>query len=181
MSKYQFVLDQLGLQSLRPRVYQVDDDETAAHPFEEPDLSILGTPVFSRVSLADSKDATKNIVLDAALVDLSMDKNIVSTPVTGKKGTFKEYVADGDYSITIKGVIFSKDDSYPLEEMNKLIAVCQSPNSLKVSSEFLSLFKIYNLVIKNYSLGQSEKQGYLNIQPFTLTCMSDQPVALRLK
>ena len=181
MSKYQFVLDQLGLQSLKPKVYQVEEEKIQENPFLETDLSILGTPVFSRLSLTDTERSDNSIVLDTALIDLNMNKNIVTTPISGKKGTFKEFVSEGDYSITIKGVLFSKDEGYPLKEVNRLVSICQSKKSLKASSEFLSLFKIYNLVIQSYSIGQSEKQGFLNIQPFTLNCISDEPLELSLR
>ncbi|BDD07517.1 DUF6046 domain-containing protein [Aureibacter tunicatorum] len=181
MSKYQFVLDQLGLKSIQPKIYRSETDIIDDHLFSENRVSLLGTPVFSSVTISDFENSNNTIVLDAALIDLNAEKNISMTPIQGRKGTFKEFISEGDYGITIKGVIFGKNRDYPLKEVKKLIHLCQSHNSVRVSSEFLALFKIFSMVIKSYSLGQSEKQGFLNIQPFSLHCVSDEPVELSLK
>jgi hypothetical protein len=45
------------------------------------------------------------ITVDGVQIDVivSMKKNIVMTPVQGKNGSFKEYISDGDFEVTISG------------------------------------------------------------------------------
>ncbi|BDD07495.1 DUF6046 domain-containing protein [Aureibacter tunicatorum] len=179
MSKYQIVLDQLGLKGLKPKAFNFDADQVVDQVFTENEVSMLGTPVFSRLIITDKSGTGISMSLDTVVIDITGNNNIAQTPILGKSGTFKEFLSEGDFSVTIKGAIINeKDNTYPTKEVSELISLCQAKNSLDVSSPFLSLFKIYNLVVNSYEIRQSDKQGYTNIQTFSMTCTSDKPVEL---
>ena len=149
---------------------------------------LLGTPVysdilFSKGSYINSQGKTieyDELRLYDVLMIVSMKKNIVMTPVQGKIGSFKEYISDGDFEVSISGRLTQKDMyKYPRDLMNKLINICKVQDSISVVSRFLQRFSIYNIVIESYDLPQTE--GSHTIQEFQLRCISDEPVELILR
>ena len=53
------------------------------------------------------------------------------------------------------------------------------PKDLQVESEILEWLGIYRMVVESWSLPVLE--GYPNVQPFTITAISDQPIELRIR
>lgn len=155
----------------------------------QPPMSILGTPVFSDLKLTSTRhidfalgpeDVSETVHLLWALVEVQQNKNIVKTKVQGRDGEVKEYISDGDYSITIRGAFadtFKK--SYPKDAVKKLIRMCKVKEALKVTSEYLLMFDVHQLVIESFRFSQEE--GKQNIQKFELHCSSDEPLILKKK
>lgn len=181
----QFLLAQFGLGNVRAVEY-VPNNESLTQRAGEYDLepafieesnkvSYLGTPVFGEVILK-SEEQGLEIELQTVLSDVAMTKNIVKTTMQGVDGTIKEYISDGDYEISIRGMLVSEENAYPQEATNTLHQLCLVKNELVVESEFLQLFGIYNLVIESYSFPQQE--GFRNIQLFELSAISDKPIEL---
>ena len=111
------------------------------------------------------------------LIDINQEKNIVSTAVAGKDGTFNEYVSDGNYNINLEGrLVFNfnlnlssasnvvqnpaeytkklKDwakngfiDNYPEADTKSLIQILKLPVSLDVESRLLNLFGIGKIIV----------------------------------
>lgn len=139
-------------------------------------LSYLGTPVFADLWLKEDEQ-DEGLLIDAVLFDVSMQKVIVKTEIPGRKGSVKEYISDGDYAVSIRGMLVSSSpSSYPNDEVKELLRLIQLPQAIVAVSPFLQLFGIYELVVENYSLPQLE--GYQNVQPFQLDCISDVPIQL---
>jgi len=81
--------------------------------------SWLGTPIFADLRFPDDE-----LILESVLIEVRQTKNIQRTPVQGRNGTVKEYIADGDYDITIRGVITTpRINSYPLDEVRALVSI----------------------------------------------------------
>jgi hypothetical protein len=119
----------------------------------------------------------RGIDLGTVLLEVGMSKNIVTTSLNGRNGTVKEYIADGDFAIKIQGALVNPTGTaYPIDQVKLLMAILKAPVALKVTSDFLGLFPVYNLVIENYNLPQRE--GFTNTQFFELQCLSDNPVEL---
>lgn len=137
-------------------------------------LSYLGTPVFSDLILK-ADDQSTGLQIDTVLFDVSMSKNIVKTSIPGRNGTVKEYVNDGDYSISIRGILVSSVE-YPIDEVNELTVLLKEKKALIAISPFLQLFGIYEIVVESYRIPQIE--GFQNMQPFELECVSDVPIEL---
>lgn len=168
----------------------------AANPQEfpkqsyDPDPSIkqsfLGTPVWSNLVIPAGTYETlegdvidfEGITIDSVLLAVSQSKNIVKTPTVGKNGTVKEYISDGDYMISIGGVLVGERiDVYPEQEFANLVELLKAPVSIKVESEFLAFFGITEIAIESYDTPQTK--GFRNMQLFNISALSDEPIELR--
>lgn len=139
-------------------------------------LSVLGTPVFTDLWLKEN-DSDAGLRIDTVLMDISQQRNIVTTAIQGRNGTVKEYISDGDYQITVRGILVEAGPyDYPAEQVRELLRLCRVQAAVQAVSPFLQLFQIYDVVITDYRLPQLE--GYQNLQPFELTCISDTPIEL---
>jgi Domain of unknown function (DUF6046) len=117
-----------------------------------------------------------SLELGTVLVDVQMTKNIITTAINGMNGTVKEYIADGDYEVSLRGALVNAGFDYPRDLVKKFLDLVKAKVSLKVTSEYLGLFPIHNLVVKSYSMPQVE--GQCNTQLFEISALSDNPVEL---
>jgi hypothetical protein len=156
-------------------------------------ISYLGTPVFSNLIFEpdpvlnttgtftdiDGIDQTfEGLRIDTVLFQIGRSKNIVKTSVQGKNGTVKEYTSDGDFQISVNGAIVSENpNKYPAADVKKFIKLMSIPESIGVTSEFLSHFGITDVVVESY--GMTQNSGFLNVQPFAITLLSDTPIELQ--
>lgn len=137
--------------------------------------SWLGTPVWSSLTLRTS-DNTASFYFDCVLLIVSQTKNIVTTAVTGRNGTFKEYISDGDYNVTIRAIVAGRGEYYPESDVQDLIDVLKKGESLIAVSDYLRMFGIHNLVVQGYNLPQNEQ--FMNVQNVEITALSDEPIEL---
>lgn len=191
-------LNNLVGQAAKTKIYQSSlkniISDTPSH------ISYLGTPVYDSVTIGDLDDRNKNkyfdllgneisfspIRFDDVLLDVSLVKNIVSTPIQGRNNTIKQYISDGDFNIMITGRISGKWDGqswnmngqyYPEFELKILADICKAGYSLPIESKFLNnIFSVDKIVISDYKMTQIEGGRYS--QSFELNCMSDEDVIL---
>lgn len=141
--------------------------------------SWLGTPIFADVVLM-GPDSGITLALETVLIEVKNKRNIIKTPVQGLTGTFKEFINNGDYSITIRGGLFNINPfKYPKEAMTNLVKLCNAEKELHVQSDFLNLFDVYDLVIEDSRFIQ--RAGNQSNQLFELKCVSDKPVELKME
>jgi len=188
--KYNFVLSSFGLQYLRPLFFTVpifQNDESRGDRGQEYSIlqynqgvkikdSTLGTPVFDNVVLADNlQNPSLRIELDVVLIDAELPKIIKKTQVMGRNGRIKEYIADDDWKINIKGAVFSDTkDAYPEEKIRILKNLARLSSEIEVASIFMNdLLGVDTLVIESFGLAQ--RSGMMNAQAFQLKCSSDLP------
>jgi len=160
-------------------------------PFSEDDeekKSLLNTPIYDSLVFGNIEGANtyldldgiekefKPLTIDLAIITISQSKNIVSTAIQGRNGTVKEFISDGDYQISINGLIWINDNIYPEEEVQKFVNIMKVPQAIKIYSNFINLFGISELVITSYDVPQLE--GMRNQQPFTITAISDEYINL---
>lgn len=137
------------------------------------------------------------------IIEVNQTKNIITTPIQGRDGTVKEFISRGDYMITLSGIITGKmnqetgtvlsiGNRYPEDDVTKLITICEVPDSLSVTSTFLSMFlrngvqgpnsgnenviPDTRVVITDYSIPQ--QIGVRDHQIFTINMLSDTPINL---
>lgn len=182
MANPTFILTQFGLEAANVAFRNVDS-EYADDPVG---VSQLGTPVVDNLIFkAGSYEADgvtvnyEEVRIDAVVMVVDQSKNIVTTQVQGRAGTVKEYISEGDFTVSIKGVITSlSSKQYPRDEVLNLVEICKAPVAVSVASKFLTLFGIADVVITNYNFYQ--KQGNENSQNFQIECLSDTPIELQL-
>ncbi|MCP4503693.1 MAG: hypothetical protein GY822_27510 [Deltaproteobacteria bacterium] len=184
------ILGSFGLQALKTKFYNIDDPERDA-PVA---TSYLGTPVFSNLFFGEDEETGGSyrslegeqidwepIEINTVLFSVNQQKNIVRTPIQGRNGTVKEYISDGDFDITIRGLIVSPDaETYPKEDVLKLVKILKVQDNLPIASRFLNeYFDITNIVVASYSLPENE--GFQNVQAFEINAYSDEPVEISIK
>lgn len=146
--------------------------------------SKLGTPLYATLTIKagsyDTRTDTitfEEVILENALVDVSMSKNIVKTSIQGRKGTVKEYVSLGDYVVNISGSIISDNQKeYPEIEVKALEKAMIAPIALDVICEPLNRLGIYQLVVESYNF--PTKQGFIGTQVYSISAVSDMPIEL---
>ncbi|MPM83762.1 hypothetical protein SDC9_130831 [bioreactor metagenome] len=201
MRDYSFALKTLGMQGVRTLVYRptgkplevndsglvvpessdtIDDFSSRMDTGGSGVLTtFFGTPVWANVILK-TQDNLFEINLDTVLCDVSLPKHIIKTSITNRPGTFKEHIADGDYSIHMRGLLVEHSMyNYPRAQMTTLLQIIKRGEPIKVISEYLNLYGILNIVIESSSFTQ--KQGFQNVQPYDLTCLSDIDYSLIIK
>lgn len=191
-------------QFLKPRFFKIDEDKMAIEQGGNPQkgsfsttvsgydkTSWLGTPVFdlfkiTPFSYVNEEGKTINIAADTdfetVLMEVTQTKNIITTAVQGRNGTVKEYISDGDYQISINGVITSKYNNVaPFESdanyVNQIIECMRANIAIPVSSNFLQMFNIHSIVVLDYKLNQIE--GARNTIGFSMNCISDTPFEIK--
>lgn len=190
----EFVIKGFGLEAFRKAIYakglgtglpmrDIDHEDQDAEistrwdngADDEEVLSYLGTPVFTELTLFESEEL--NLQLQTVLLEVSQEKNIITTSVQGRNGTVKEYISDGDFRVIIRGALVGQDPYlYPEDQVRRLKDLCKLQKSIEVTSPLLQLFEIYNLVIQSYNFPQ--KEGFQNVQLFELSTLSDAPLEL---
>tara|TARA_R110000868_G_scaffold38092_2_gene133841 strand:+ start:2921 stop:3532 length:612 start_codon:yes stop_codon:yes gene_type:complete len=193
ISRADIILKSYALSNLKPRFFKFgvpQSDDTIDR------VSALGTPVFAPLTIfkgsyiqSDGTQVdydgfeegdTEFHALDLALIEVSMAKNIIKTAVAGRNGTIKEYISDGDFSVTIRGALYTEQpNQFPLALVQRMKQICSVPDAISVYSPFLDLFSINSLVIESYSFPQI--QASYNMQPFEIKCISDSPVEFKIR
>lgn len=137
-----FQISRTGLQVLKGKLYQVPDQ-----PFDEPiGTSPLGTPIYDDVTFPEGQYvdlfgqviAYDEVRLQNVLITANRSKRVIKTPVQGRNGTIKEYIAAGDYVITVSGQIVSESNTFPDFELQNLNALMDANAAVSVVSSFLN-------------------------------------------
>lgn len=115
---------------------------------------------------------------DTSLIDITMQKNIVTTVIQGRTGTVKELVSNGDYRVRIRGVLTGEGVNYPFEEVGKLKLLADIPAAFPVSGWLFGTLGINSLVVESLSFPVVE--GQVNAQSFVLDCISDNQPSIEL-
>ena len=161
--------------------------------------SLLGSPVISNLEVAAGsyRDLDGNIIayeglrIDNVLFTVTQTRNVVTTPVVGSNGTVKEYISDGDFDVTAEIIIVGETretadnifeiqdigNKIPERDITRLIKICQVQEVVQVSSVFLDLFEISQVVITSYTTPQ--RAGFQNTQVFTINALSDDAIELQ--
>lgn len=200
VAKPQMVLGAFGLKLLKPRFYKQGTGLNLSNKDSElsPTINkgVLGLPVFGGITLKAGSYIDKNggvvnygdggriglgLILDCCLIEVGMQRQIVSTQIQGRSGTIKQFISNGDYAITIKGVISSSiPDVYPDTDMRVLQSFCNAEDAISITCPYLEdFFQVSSLVVQYASFPQLE--GNITVQPFELKCLSDEPVILKTK
>lgn len=142
--------------------------------------SIFGTPVFDVLTLKELsytdfngvEQTVNELTLDIALLEVNNTRNIITTAVSGRNGTVKEYMSDGDYEINIKGNLINPlANCHPDELLKALHEFCKSQVSIAVTSSLLYYLEIDSIVITKFTFKMVP--GFRNVIDYELQCLSD--------
>lgn len=152
-------------------------------------ISVFGLPVFMPLTLEQCKYKVDNqtivvpeLIIPCVIVEVYGSKEIVKTAVLGRPGTIKEYIAEGDFSITMKGVLANDsitDLRYPFAKQDRLNQFKKAPKQLSITHALLNNLGIYEIVIEDVKF--PSMQGVENLCAFEINAISDSPVELVMK
>lgn len=166
------------------------DQEEALH------LSALGTPVLFPITLLASTYKRYNdigkiekVTMEdfqlpiSCVVDFRLPKIMPRTNVSGGRGTVKELFGFDDWQITIKGFFLKEGNQpqgliNPLEQEKRLTDWCQLASSVEVAGEIFNMRDINTIALGELAI--NAERGRPGIRPFTLPCLSDDPVELQI-
>ncbi|MCM1446427.1 MAG: DUF6046 domain-containing protein [Prevotella sp.] len=134
-------------------------------------------PVYLR---AQTEEGAVEVELVDAVAAVSRERRIVSTALAGRDGTVKEYINEGDWSVSlVVGVQATEGgritDEYPTEALRELRKILEVKDRIEVASEFLKIFDITHIVVKSYSATQTTEQNY---QAVSISAVSDEAVEI---
>ncbi|WBO85230.1 DUF6046 domain-containing protein [Hymenobacter yonginensis] len=165
--------EQARVDILRSADIQKRDAATIARQSAAP-AHYLGTPIFMPVTLDGFTLPFE------PLVEISVSKSIVRTPLAGYDGTVKENMGLDDYAIAIRGVVLNEDsDDYPETQVLQLRNLFKKKQSLDIVCPLLGLFNITRIALENLRLPAEE--GVLHYQPYKFTGYSDFDAELLLR
>ena len=129
---------------------------------------------------AQTESGTVEVELVDAVAAVSRERRIVSTALAGRDGTVKEYINEGDWSVSlVVGVQATEGgritDEYPTEALRELRKILEVKDRIEVASEFLKIFDITHIVVKSYSATQTTEQNY---QAVSISAVSDEAVEI---
>jgi len=156
----------------------------AKQPEEQADevvsYSLIGNPVYSNLTFEANEIAgTPEIVINDVLLTVSQTRNIVTTAVSGRNGTIKEYISDGDFVINAKILaVTNQPNVAPYDIIRQLAALFTVQKEIEVVSTLLQIFNIDSVVIRDYEI--SEQQATRNVIPINLNMISDEPIEIKL-
>lgn len=139
-------------------------------------LKVSGTSLDNSLGVGEQKGNSDVFLrIDTVLFNVTGSKNIIKTPIVGRRGTVKEYISMGDYQITAEGAIVSQyPNVFPQDEVRLLVELLELGKALPVASKFLDLFGITSIVV-DPDFQISEKMGSRNEVPFRFNAISDFP------
>lgn len=163
-----------------PQTIQIPTDQ------DNDGSGLLGLPVYQNVVFPSGTYTDNGVevsypgmTLMDCIVDITSNKTIVSTPIAGRKGTVKELISIGDYTVTIKGLLVSESRNIAPQVLIKQIkSLFEVPAAIDVQAKIFEWVGIYKLALESLSL--PKLQGVVNAQPFEISAISDLPVELVL-
>ena len=111
-----------------------------------------------------------------AVAAASRENRIVSTALTGRDGTVKEYINAGDWAVSIVLGLQSTEggviaDEWPGTELREARKLLEREEALRVHSEFLDALNIGRLVVRSYAVRQMTEANY---QVIEVSAVSDE-------
>jgi len=155
---------------------------------QEVDKYSLGTAVYSNLVFEegnyDDLDgntinyASGGLIFNSAVFIVNVQKNIVKTQVLDRAGTVKEHITQGDYSVSCNCELTGEDGQRPDDLLREIRRILEVPQALTVTSVYLQLFGIEQIVIESSDVAQ--RKGSRNIIDFNFTASSDIPLEIEL-
>jgi hypothetical protein len=101
----------------------------------------LGRWYFMPVTLKHPsiQTASNTFELDYAVMSVTGKKNIIETPLIGRKGSVKELISMGDYKISIAAFLQGEDGQYPEEKITRLREIININETIELISAFTDL------------------------------------------
>lgn len=134
-----------------------------------------GLAIYQPLILEQIDGTSDDYVLESAIVSFNRAKNVVLTEVQGRDTTIKEFINNGDYAISVKGIICSDDVSFPKEKFKEFMKFMNAKQSIKIVHEVLNLVGVHEIVITDFDCPEPP---FVNTQPYGFTAVEEKPIEL---
>lgn len=139
-----------------------------------------GLPIFDRYielkvsperSLTDVEDS---LLLEIVFITAKRKPITINTVIPGKEYTIKEKLSGGDYDITLKGSIVSKNPyQFPNDEVKLMNDILSTDNLIDINSRYLNeVIGVLQVITKDFTLKEDSK--FSNMANFEIHLLSDE-------
>lgn len=135
-----------------------------------------GMPLFQPL-LLKGQDGDEDLLLESAVLDIDQPKNIVKTINQGRDVSVKEFINDGDYELSVSGILCNNQPVYPLELVKRFWAVMKYKKPVEIEHELLNALGVYQIVVTDRRLAQTT---FINCQKYTFSACNDEPLELKI-
>lgn len=136
--------------------------------------NLAGMPLFQPMTFL-GEDGQDDFLLESAVLDISRTKNIVTTVLQGRDTSVDEFVNNGDWEMSVSGIICANEARYPLAEVLEFQKFMNLNTSIKIEHELLNGLGVYEIVIKSQDF---KKTPSINLQTYSFTAKSTMPLPL---
>ena len=141
---------------------------------------VLGQWYFMPVFIKHPALPDDKIELPYAILNIRGNKNIVETPMVGRKGTVKELISINDYSISLAAFVCSTDGSYPADQITQIRELFEINESGELISVLTDLILDGRRQIVLSDIGYPHTPGVEDGQAVTFECVTDQDFELNI-
>lgn len=123
----------------------------------------------------------KEYEIECAAISITGKKNIVSTPLVGRKGSVKELISLEDFSIHIAGIIIGEDKQWPEDKLDKINELYNINDALEIKCALTDIFLTEGdkVIIQDISI--PKMQQIEHVQIIEMNCLTDKPLELTIK
>jgi hypothetical protein len=137
----------------------------------------LGMPLFQPLTIQSTEGIANDLFLDSAVLQLQRTRNIVTTVVQGRDSSVKEFINNGDWMISVSGIICRVGWEYPLDEVLLFNEYMSLKRSLPIVHELLNSLGIYEAVVTDYAINET---SFINCQSYSFNMLSETPIQLQI-
>ena len=127
----------------------------------------LGTPFFMEVKIDGES------LPNEPLITISNEKTIVQTTLAGseREAPVVELISSNNYRLKFDITCLDpKKKEYPYDQVEKIIAMCQSPKPLTIENKLTKMYGIYKIIITGHGFGSMQGKPYS--QSYSINAMS---------
>lgn len=118
----------------------------------------------------------KEYEMPNSLISIRGKKNIVSTPMVGRKGTVKELISMDDYEISIQGVALDTD--WPDDQLAAIKEIYSVNESVQLKCALTDIFMDEEDMVVIKSIDIPEMRGIEHAQTYSLNLETDRSFEL---
>jgi hypothetical protein len=137
--------------------------------------NLSGMPLFMPLKF-QSTDGLPELLLESAVVEVNRTKNIVSTVIQGRDTSVDEFINNGDWNISVSGMLCENEPKYPLEQLKAFQRYMELNKSIKIEHEAMNALGIFEIVV--LSEQPISKTPHINVQTYSFTAKSTKPLPL---
>lgn len=138
----------------------------------------FGLPVYQPLLLEAVDGTDGELLLEHAVVEFSREKDIVTTKAMNMDVSRKEHISNGDYSITVAGILCGTGAAYPKEDFTRLCKFLDVKAPIPIVHDVLNARGIYEIVITGESFPAVK---FSNMQPFSFSAWNEEPLVIARK